>query len=109
MRAALPLLLLRKLATSPAHGYGLIEQLTAQGFPVKGTTVYPLLSKMQSQGYIDASWDTPSAGPPKKVLSITPTGEGHLVGLEAQWQQIQRAMDLDLHHGSTIERKRHDG
>jgi poly-beta-hydroxybutyrate-responsive repressor len=88
------LLLLRQ---SPSHGYGLMEGLKGLGFedyPVDFSAVYRTLRSLEEAGMVGSDWDLKvSAGPPRRVYTITPDGEAHL----ALWVDDLRATDRVLH------------
>lgn len=88
------LLLLRQ---SPRHGYGLMESLRELGFedyPVDFSAVYRTLRSLEEAGMVSSDWDLEvSAGPPRRVYTITSEGEDHL----AQWVDDLRATDKVLH------------
>lgn len=53
------------------HGYDLCQQ-----GQIKSGTLYPLLIRLQAQGYLDAEWQTPAeAGrPPRHAYRLTAAG-----------------------------------
>ena len=95
-RSALPLVLLTHLSHAPQHGYGLMESLRAQGFEVKGATVYPHLNRLQEDGYIESEWHAPDSGPARKVMTITPEGRERLRVLRRQWGVFRDQIDAAL-------------
>ena len=53
-----------------SHGYEL-----ARLAEVKSGTLYPLLIRLEGQGYLEAEWQHPSAGrPPRHAYRLTATG-----------------------------------
>jgi len=54
-----------------SHGYEL-----AQHANVKSGTLYPLLIRLETQGYLEAEWQQPAEGgrPPRHAYRLTPTG-----------------------------------
>jgi PadR family transcriptional regulator PadR len=53
------------------HGYDLCRQ-----GPVKSGTLYPLLIRLEEQGYLEAEWQTPAepGRPPRHAYRLTATG-----------------------------------
>lgn len=53
------------------HGYDLMAQAE-----VKSGTLYPLLMRLEAQGFLEARWvESPQAGrPPRHVYRLTPAG-----------------------------------
>lgn len=64
------LALLEKAGTDWSHGYAL-----CQAAGIKSGTLYPLLIRLEGQGYLEARWELPAAGrPPRHVYRLTATG-----------------------------------
>ncbi|MFT8395972.1 PadR family transcriptional regulator [Propionibacterium sp.] len=49
----------------PGYGYGLLEQLQDRGFDTDANTLYPLLRRLEKQGYLTSEWNTDEARPRK--------------------------------------------
>ena len=94
---ALLLLLHRK----PYHGYGLMEDLLSLGleeYPMDSSAVYRTLRNLEDEGMVASQWDVEvSAGPPRRVYTITPAGEDHLTrwieDLRATQRMLQRFIE----------------
>ena len=75
----LMILMLIRLRTEDAHGYGLIKLIreTGIGIDLKAGTVYPLLKRMEDDGMITSHMadDVDSPGVPRKIYTITKVGE----------------------------------
>lgn len=70
------LLMLREWSS---YGYELMEKMTAFGLAAMNPgTVYRTLRQMEKDGIISSSWDTSTAGPARRVYSITDAGETYL-------------------------------
>jgi len=54
-----------RLLREPGYGYGLLEQLSLAGFPTDANTLYPLLRRLEKQGYLTSEWNTDEARPRK--------------------------------------------
>lgn len=75
----LMILMLIKLRTQDAHGYGLIKLIreTRIGIQLKAGTIYPLLKRMETDGFIISviAEDIKAPGMPRRIYTITPAGE----------------------------------
>ncbi len=75
----LMILMLIRLRTQDAHGYGLIKLIreTGIGIDLKAGTVYPLLKRMEDDRMITPvySGDIDSPGVTRKIYTITDIGE----------------------------------
>ena len=76
----------------PGYGYGLLERLAAEGFPVDANTLYPLLRRLEKQGLLVSEWDTAEARP-RKFYRTSPEGETLLAVLIDDWRSISRAVN----------------
>ena len=54
-----------RLQTEPGYGYGLLEELDRRGFATDANTLYPLLRRLEKQGYLTSEWNTDEARPRK--------------------------------------------
>lgn len=76
-RSVLETSILALLAESTAHGYDLVEQigaLAADLVCIDPGSMYRLLRELEEQGMVTSSWQTPEAGPPRRVYVITEQG-----------------------------------
>jgi len=93
----LPGMILAVLERGPLHGYGIaraIEERSADALSFGEGTLYPALRTLESNGHVEASWDTSgSSGPAKKVYAITLQGEEELGRLRQAWDQYCRSVD----------------
>jgi DNA-binding PadR family transcriptional regulator len=62
-----------RLLTNPGYGYGLLEELAARGFATDANTLYPLLRRLEKQGYLTSEWNTDEARP-RKFYRTSATG-----------------------------------
>src|SRR5215210_3658088 len=66
------LLLLRE---SPAHGYDLLERLTAFGFSGSDPGgLYRALRALEQDGLVRSAWERSSSGPDRRIYELTRTG-----------------------------------
>jgi poly-beta-hydroxybutyrate-responsive repressor len=85
------LLLLRNWS---AHGYQLIQTLTAMGLGlVDPATVYRTLRQLESEGYITSTWDPKASGPARRMYTLTDAGEEYLRIWSRQLEQYQTTLN----------------
>lgn len=93
-RVTLPLAALHALEKESSHGYRLLERLTASGYPgITGSTLYPFLARLESQGWVQHEWDHSTNGPGRKIFSVTRSGSDHLTALTAEWLRVQATLN----------------
>jgi DNA-binding PadR family transcriptional regulator len=75
-RDVFPLLVLHLVVSEPAYGNKLIEsieQMTQGVISVNPNTMYPLLRKLEEDGFVEGQWELPDRRT-RRFYSITPAG-----------------------------------
>ena len=95
VRGLLDVVVMEFLKTRPMHGYQVITNLRKQfGVYFGPSTVYPLLSAMEEQGYIKSRWDL-EHDRPRKVYEITHQGAEMLNCTEDSLNHIYRQLGIE--------------
>lgn len=85
-------IILRIIGESPAHGYEIIKRistLTRGGWEPSPGSIYPILSLLESRGYITSCVDGK-----RKVYTLTERGKSLLSRVNAHIQQMHEEMLL---------------
>jgi PadR family transcriptional regulator len=93
LKGALGLLLLQLLSTREDYGYSVVVRLQELGFSdLAEGTVYPALSRLESQGLLEAHLVRSTSGPARKYYR--PTAAGHLERERAgrMWHRLVTAV-----------------
>ena len=94
MRGLLDLVVMQFLRAHPMHGYQIITNLRKQfGVYFGPSTIYPMLSLMEENGYIKSHWDLENDRP-RKVYDITPQGTELLGCTEDSLGHIYRKLAI---------------
>ncbi|MBM6620137.1 PadR family transcriptional regulator [Micrococcaceae bacterium RIT802] len=89
MRAVLGLCVLRALEAAPSYGYAIVAELERAGLgTVKGGTLYPLLTRYESAGWVATEWKAGTSGPGRKYFSLTAAGRAALAGQRSAWDRF---------------------
>ena len=91
-------MILAVVASAPAHGYEVIEELkrrSAGTFSLPEGTVYPALHRLESDGLLASSWSYGS-GRRRRVYRLTRRGRAALRMRRSEWQQFSRAVESVL-------------
>ena len=92
MRELLDLVVMQFLKAQPMHGYQIIISLRKQfGVYFGPSTIYPLLTMMEENGYIKSHWDFENERP-RKVYAITSQGTEILKCTEDSLTHIYRKL-----------------
>jgi PadR family transcriptional regulator PadR len=96
MRGVLSLCVLSVVAEEETYGYAVAQRLQQAGLGiVKGGTLYPVLTRLEQEGLLTASWREGDGGPGRKFFAVTPAGVRALHERSADWLTFtQRATSL---------------
>ncbi len=72
---------------SPQYGYALLEELNSAGIEVEANTLYPLLRRLEKQGWLVAEWSTEESRP-RKYYRTSDDGKRALVALIDEWRKV---------------------
>ena len=81
-------LILAALAEGPRHGYQLaleIEEASEGSFRFNHGTLYPILHKLESSGFIEGTWAEPEGKRKRRQYELTGAGKQHLDRLRIAW------------------------
>ena len=91
IRAALGLCTLQILSARPTYGYAIISELAHAGLgEVKGGTLYPLLTRFESAGWLHVEWRPGEGGPGRKYFALTAVGRAELERQRTAWRHFSR-------------------
>ncbi len=77
-RDLLRIAILVAVKSSPSHGYSLLTDLEELGFDISRyhpSVIYRTLRNLESEELLESEWQTPEAGPARRIYRITPKGE----------------------------------
>ncbi len=94
-RGTAELAILSVLETGELHGYEIarrIEQQTQGKLRFTLASLYPLLYRMEKQGWVRGSWQLSAHGRRRRCYRLTPTGRKRLSPLRQEWSELFRAL-----------------
>lgn len=93
--ASSTLLVLSLLAEGESYGYALakrVQELSGGALRWSEGMLYPLLHRLERQGYVAARWGTAEGGRRRKYYRITPAGVAQLEAQRRQWQTVDATL-----------------
>lgn len=76
-------------AEGTTYGYQIIQRLDAAGFgKVKGGTLYPILARLEAEGWTTSAWGEGSGGPGRKFVSVTDAGREEIAKRACEWDDF---------------------
>jgi transcriptional regulator len=90
-QGTLALMVLKTLESmGPLHGYGIarrIEQTSGDRLVVNYGTLYPMLLKLEQEGFIAAEWGVSDNHRKARYYTLTRAGRAQLAREEKQWAE----------------------
>ncbi len=90
------LMLLALLEEKDCYGYEIIRELKERSqnvFQFKEGTLYPVLHRMENQGYVTSYRAKAENGKERKYYRITAAGKAQLMEEKEQWQIFSRSVE----------------
>lgn len=81
-----------RVLTTPGYGYALLEDLGTRGFETDANTLYPLLRRLEKQGYLVSEWNTDESRP-RKFYRTSPAGIRLADTLTTDFARVATAID----------------
>lgn len=91
LQGTLDLLILRTLVLGPQHGQGIaraIQQSSDDVLLVDHGSLYPALQRLETKGWIDATWGTSGNNRKARFYELTPRGREQLARQADQWRRL---------------------
>lgn len=71
------------------YGYSLVRLMSRDGsLSLKEGTIYPILSRLNREGLVNAHWVESSQGPPRKYYALTKDGRRQYEALIQEFEQL---------------------
>ena len=106
-RGTLALMVLKTLeGLGPLHGYGIarrIEQISGNHLTVQYGTLYPMLLKLEQEGYISGEWGVSDNNRKARYYRLTAAGRKNLEREAREWARTTAilARFMQPRHGTT--------
>jgi len=85
-------ILVLTLLEKDMYGYSMVKHMETLGYKVEENTLYPLLRRLEKNGWIASKWDL-TEDRPRKFYGITPEGRTLRAGLLEVWKNQNRVLD----------------
>jgi transcriptional regulator len=99
LQGTLDMLILRTLATGPAHGHTIadvIEHTSENVLEVEQGSLYPALHRLEDRGMLRSRWGVSENNRKAKFYELTPKGRKELTAATTRWRNMTRAIGLIL-------------
>jgi transcriptional regulator len=95
-RGSAELAILAVLSRENLHGYEISRQIESQtdgALTFDMASLYPMLYRLERQGFIKGQWETVSNGRRRRCYRLTAEGKKRLQPLRKQWKMFFEALD----------------
>lgn len=93
-KGGLGLAVLATLWNGRLYGLEMLRRLDAEaGLTVPEGTIYPLLSRLKTEGLVASEWVEADAGHPRKYYSLTDRGRGRVRDMARAWASFAKGLD----------------
>jgi PadR family transcriptional regulator PadR len=93
-KGCLELAILAALWSTRLYGLEILRRLAEDSaLVVPEGTVYPLLSRLKSEGLVESEWVEADAGHPRKYYRLTPAGRRRALQMARFWSSFASNLD----------------
>lgn len=92
-KGLLEFVILKVVSGERVYVADMLQILAGTPFATQEGTLYPLLSKLRREEYVDYEWVESDAGPPRKYYRLTDKGQTRLADLGAYWRHLHSTID----------------
>lgn len=80
------------ISRGEVYAADILLKLSDTEFATLEGTLYPLLSKLRREEFVDYEWRESDAGPPRKYYSLTPKGIAQLADIKGYLHRINTTL-----------------
>ena len=92
-KGVLELAILNTLGSGPLYGYDIVRRLgDVDSLVITEGTIYPILSRLRNEEYVESYIEESSSGPPRKYYRLTPRGREELRRMNQHWHHLHDAL-----------------
>lgn len=100
LHGVLGMCLLSLINEEASYGYEMVNKLRERGLDLASEgSIYPLLSRLQKQGFIEGYLVQSTAGPARKYYRMSEEGRDVLERWRHEWREFSSAVDAVLGEG----------
>ncbi len=91
-KGVLEMCVLAAIGNREAYASDILDWLKQSHLIVVEGTLYPILTRLKNEGFLNYRWEESSSGPPRKYYSVTPEGTAFLSELRSGWNDLVRSV-----------------
>jgi PadR family transcriptional regulator PadR len=92
-KGVVELAVLATIARGETYGYRIVEHLQRYaGLELTESTVYPVLTRLERDGFLAIRAEASPAGPPRRYYRLTSDGERRFRQMSESWGSVSRSI-----------------
>lgn len=93
-RGILQFCVLALLRDGEKYAFELVRELCdAHGLETSEGTIYPLLSRLRKEGWVNTAWKESETGPPRRYYTLSAAGRKALADFAQEWGAFTSTVD----------------
>lgn len=93
-KGMLELCILNAIRGTSLYGYDIVRKLRdINGLVISEGTIYPILSRLKREGFVQTTIKESTEGPPRKYYELTSSGDRILSQMNRYWVDIKTGTD----------------
>jgi len=92
-KGLLEFIVLKVIAEHKVYAADILTKLRKTEFSTQEGTLYPLLSKLRREGFLDYEWVESESGPPRKYYVLKEKGKEQLRMFYNYWKQLDKEIE----------------
>lgn len=92
-RGMLEFCILLTVSRGRVYATDILKRLKEADMLVVEGTLYPLLTRLKTEGLAEYEWEESASGPPRKYFSLTAKGREQLAQLKLTWKSLAASVD----------------
>jgi len=95
-KGCLELAILATLRHEPLYGLDILRALARSGLAVGEGTLYAILNRLRTDGFVVSEWRDAGTGHPRKYFTLTESGRGKTTAMAKAWRELSAQMETVL-------------
>lgn len=92
LRRGLIVLVVMSQLETEEYGYSLLKKMEEKGFEITQDTLYPLLRRLETQGYLSSGWIVDETRP-RRYYQLSELGKAVLEALRLEWKRQMKIIE----------------
>jgi len=92
LRRGLIVLVVMSQLKQEEYGYSLLKKMEEKGYDITQDTLYPLMRRLETQGYLNSDWKIDEVRP-RRYYQLSELGEAVLEALQKEWKEQFRIIE----------------